>query len=183
MACYQRKGYAYVSGHYKKPQQLAGVIVNSDSLSLAPMPALPLPSQVPTHTELQESTPPQAKGMTGSGVMEAVVGSGVVAVGEYFAFYQPMLKQMKEMRQMLDVMGRKLNAIQHNYQTNPAMGMGVGQKQPLQFKPVPAKPAGGMPASPAPKPVPPLTPHQLNMKKLGLDPMPIGGKDEGMMLM
>ncbi|WP_224995939.1 hypothetical protein [Cesiribacter sp. SM1] len=172
MACYKRKGYTYVSGHYQKAIHPVINAIGAESLYPTPMPAPSMPSQVPAQNVLQETAPPQTNGMTGSGIMESMVGAGAVALGEYFAFYQPMLVQMKEMRQMLNAMGLKLNAIQQDRQTNPLMSFsGI---QPIDQQPPIIK--GGNPPTQGIKPQkePPLTPHQLTIQRLGLDPNKYG---------
>jgi hypothetical protein len=181
MACYKRKGYRYVSGHYHKPQVSTLGYAAADSLATSLIPAAPTPSQVPVPSDTQEHTPFQSQGVRGSGVLETVLGAGAVAAGKYLLHDRPLMEMVKELYEVLVAKPRRLMQQQQRNQ-NP-MGMGIGFDQFPKLGEAPTKPTGTVSPAPTPKGSPPLTSHQLNMKKLGLDTKPFREKDDGMLLM
>ena len=147
MACYKRKGYKYVSGHYEKPNfPLVGEVSASDSSTVAPVP----PKESPTiHTGTPESPNRSADKISMAGIAENAIGSSLVSTAKYLIHYMPMMVLIRELHEVLVAQPRRILQQQ-------TKGMGIGM-QPMSF-----------PSSPPPS-------QPLNTKRLGIDTNPFNG--------
>ena len=121
----------------------------------------------------------RADEVSAAGVKENVIGSGLVAAGMYLLHDRPMMELIKELHEVLVAQPRRLQ----QQQDKQTMKMGMGMIQPHVRNQPSGSPAFGMQPSPKPNKPGPLTPHQLNMQRMGLDPNLFKEKDDGMMLM
>ena len=162
MACYKRKGYTYISGHYAKPLPAAigevGTVkteltttVPSRTVQLA-NPAAP---QVPAPAGMEELPLRRSNEVTMGGVTENVIGSGIVAAGQYLFILQPLMDQVKQIHHKISVIERRLQPQQsHVQQAKQATG------QSVKF---------GNQTITQPSFSAPLTPIEQLKKRMGLD--------------
>ena len=145
MACYKRKGYTYVSGHYEKPQ----------SASLGDMPdhkdmtvvSVPQKSSPVAKVSKPESPGRSAEKISVMGIAENAIGSGLVSTAKYIMHDKPMMEMIRELHEVLVAQPKRILQQQ-------TKGMGM---QPMPF-----------PSSSS-------SSHPLNTQRLGIDANPFNG--------
>lgn len=165
MACYKRKGYTYVSGHYKKPQlETVGEVLVYRSVSVSPEPP-ETSAKVPVGK--QQLTTKGVDAITVTGIAENAIGSGIVATAKYLMHDMPMMELIKELHEVLVALPRRISQQQAKQM---AKGMNsASQNQLQQSKQSGHKSASNQPLS---NQANSAISQQLNTKRLGIDPNP-----------
>jgi hypothetical protein len=121
MACYKRKGYTYVSGHYKKPQ--------STSIGEVPdhkgMTGVPVPQNASRGAQVSKPESPgrSADKPSVMGIAENAIGSGLVSTAKYLMHDKSMMEMIRELHEVLVAQPRRILQQQ-------TKGMGM---QPMPF--------------------------------------------------
>lgn len=176
MACYKRKGYTYISGHYAKLQP--AMVGTVPAVAAAVAITDPLTPLMPLTTISQNTSPPigmqpvparKSNEVSMAGIAENLIGASAVELAKYLLHDQQLMAHVKEILKRVIAIDQKLQPQKQQLQGQVVQAVKYPQQfqQPIQS---PLTPKAGMqPIIKKAPPATPLNPFEQIRQRMGLE--------------